>query len=151
MPHSRTLEIIKNLGCNDDIIQTLTHLEKSGKKRSGISLLKKLGFPESALDQIRILESEPEPEKLGNTNQELLSSLLKKCKRSFDAFAKKGVRAKLQFKKSKNQKIVWTLDTKYDLTVKKFYETNKKWFDKWANQGLIATILFDGTSWTIKQ
>lgn len=141
--HKRTTTIIKNLGIDTEILD-------SNFSKKTLLKLKKLGLPEEAIKQIKFFENYPEsvnkPESL-KTNEQLLNSLIKKCKRSFVAFSKKQITLKVLFMNN-----TWTLFVEvYNKQVEKFHVVCKPYFDEWANKGLKAILIFKGDGkWSLK-
>lgn len=143
--HKRTSNIIENLGYSEDIIKTLKNEAKNSDLKSFYVSLKKLGLPENAIRQIKDFESlDIKNEKLSNKN--LIKELLKRCKRSLDAFAQKNIPARIIFK-NKN----WTIYSgEYNKIIQKLHEACKHNFDDLSIQGLEINIAFDGsTTWKI--
>jgi len=100
--HKKTYKIIKNLGFGDEVIKSLKQSQKDARfNKKILNDLKKLGIPDAALKQIKLLENKSVRNKSNLTNIELINSLAKRCKRSFDAFANKGGKAKIVFWKNK--------------------------------------------------
>ena len=140
--HSRSYEIVENLGHDKKILDN----KKKTLNRKVLSNLKKLGIPDSAIKQIKFLENYPSSKLDTKTNKQLIESLIKKCRRSFDAFANKGGEAKIVFEEGD-----WTLYvTEYDKYVEKLHTVCKPYFDEWSSCELEVSFLFDGTdSWKV--
>lgn len=141
--HKKSQTIIKNLGFGKEVIETLKKQKPDAPlSRRSLTKLKKFGLPKSAIDQIKFLETEASPVGDAATNKELLESLIKKCRRSFDAFANKQVAARIIFGKD-----TWTLySEEYNRAIEKLHKVCKVYFDIWAEHGLDATLIFDGSS-----
>ena len=141
--HKKTHSILKNLGVTDEA------LRKGGNTldRESLLKLKNLKLPNSAITQIKQYENYPVKAIKGGNSIELIESLLRKCKRSFDAFAKKRVKAQIAFKDGD-----WTLyGEEYNKAIQKLHEVCKPYFDAWSSKGLRAIIIFDGTiKWRAK-
>jgi hypothetical protein len=143
--HKKTYSIIKNLGFSDEVIKSIK-LKQKNTKRKLISSLKNLGVPDSALKQIKLLEKFPVKKPSECTNADLIKSLVKRCKRSLDAFANKGVRAKIVF--SDNSWTIYSSD--YSKEIEKLHSVCKNYFDEWSARGMTASFYFDSTSsWKI--
>lgn len=138
--HERSYLIIKNLGYSDKIITQLK--KRNGSSRKTFTFLKDLGVPDLAIKQIKFLENYPTKNLAGKTNKELIELLIKKCKRSLDAFANKSVEARIVFTDDD-----WTIFSgDYDKSVEKLHRVCKPYFDEWSALGVEVTFSFDGTS-----
>lgn len=138
--HNRTYEIIKNLGYDEKVLEKTKR--KSGFNRKTLAQLKKLGLPELALKQIKFFENYPTKKLSNKTNKELIQSLIKKCKRSLDAFANKNIEAKIVFEDND-----WTFySSVYNKAISKLYVICKPYFDEWSEFDIEVTFLFDGSS-----
>lgn len=142
--HKKTHSILRNLGVNDDA------LKKMGNEvldRESLLKLKNLKLPSSAISQIKQYENYPARNVKGNNSISLIESLLKKCKRSLDAFAKKKIKLQIAFKDGD-----WTIyGEEYNKAIQKLHEVCKPYFDAWSSKGLRAIIVFDGTiKWKAK-
>ena len=142
--HKRTTEIIKNLGYDEKIINQVQ--KKKNLNRKTLAYLKKLGVPSMALKQIKFLEdysTNSFPEK---TNKELIELLIKKCRRSFDAFSNKGNTAKIILKDGD-----WViLSNEYSKALEKLHIVCKPYFDTWSKANAEVSFVFDGSnSWKI--
>jgi hypothetical protein len=145
--HKKTYNIIKNLGFGDEIIKSLKQNQKNvGINKKILNDLKKLGVPDAALKQIKSLEQKSSSDKSNLSNTELINLLAKRCKRSFDAFANKGGKAKILFLKNS-----WTIyGSEYSKEIERLHTVCKPYFDEWSQIGLQAMIYFDGTEcWKI--
>lgn len=143
--HKKTLVIIKNLGFTEQLVQDIKQESKTtggSINRKIIKLLKEAGTPETAIDQIRSLELKKKgPGRAKKTNKELIESLIGKCKRSFNSFAKKGIQATFIFKNKK-----WGVQADLDdETVVSFIKSCQKYFNYYALKGVDVTIKFTGT------
>jgi len=141
--HKKTHTILKNLGIVEDSLKDLN----SVLDRERLQKLKTLKLPNSALSQIKQYEDYPVKNISGSNSVELVESLIKKCKRSFTAFAKKKVKAQIVFKDGN-----WVIyGEEYDKAIQKLHEVCKPYFDAWSSKGLKALIIFDGTTkWRAK-
>jgi len=144
--HKKTSEIIKNLGFTQRILDEIKEKLKNPVTKKTLNYFTDLGVPKLALKQIKYFEETPEPEKPKQSNKELIETLVKKCRRSFNAFAKKQVKAKIVFKNNK-----WLLySTSYNKNIQRLHEVCKIHFDDWADQGVVVSFTFNGTtSWKI--
>lgn len=147
--HKRTNKIFKNLGFDDEVIsniQRTTSKAKTPFNRRMISSLKKLGLPESALKQIKFLEDLSIDEETEISNKDLIAILIKKLRRSFDAFSNKGVKAIIIFADQD-----WTIYAEdYGREIQHLHEICKPYFDEWCLKNLEVKFEFDGTStWRI--
>lgn len=134
--HKKTHAIIKNLGYSDDVVKEF----KIKDPKILNSSLKKLGMPETAVKQIKILENLEDL----NTGvvSNLIENLIKHCRRSLDAFAQKNIAAKIVFKNNN-----WTIySEKYNKAIQKLQEVCKMHFDELSSKNLEVTLIFDGTS-----
>lgn len=141
--HKKTYTIIKNLGFGDEVIKNFK--KEPGLDKNLLAELKKLGIPDAALKQIKSLENKTS-EKPNLTNKELIRILLKRCKRSLDAFASRKHLAKIIFAKNN-----WTIySDMYSKEIEKLHIVCKPYFDKLAECGINVILLFEGTdSWKI--
>jgi len=147
--HKRTTDIFKNLGFGDE---TIANIEKTASKaktpfnRRMMSSLKKMGMPDTALKQIKYLEEPILDEDTEHTNKELISLLVKKLRRSFDAFANKDVKAMIIFSEQD-----WTIYAEeYSREIQHLHEICKPYFDEWCLKNIEVKFEFDGTStWKI--
>jgi len=142
--HEKTRSIIKNLGFSDEILQTVDkQTAKAPINRRTLTTLKRLGIPKSALDQIKYLESDGDTAaEKATTHKELLEALIRKCRRSFDAFANKGIEARIVFSNDD-----WTIFSEtYNRGIEKLHKVCKIYFDEWATHSLNAIFIFDGSS-----
>jgi len=143
--HKRTFQIIKNLGFNDDIINNIKQNTQSLNRKT-ISKLKKLGIPDAAIKQIKFLEDYPHNYIKNTSNQDLIKTLAKKCKRSLDSFSKKNTPACIVFKN--NDWIIYS--PQYNKAIENLYKICKPYFDEWCIYDIEATFIFDGSStWKI--
>jgi hypothetical protein len=142
--HERTHQIIKNLGYDDKIINLLK--KKKAITRKTLTYLKDLGIPELALKQIKFLENYPQKKLVGKPNKELIELLVKKCRRSLDAFSNRRIEAKIIFKDKS-----WTIySSGYPKSVEKLHIVCKPYFDEWSEAGIEVAFVFDGSSsWKI--
>lgn len=142
--HERSYQIIKNLGYSDKIITQLK--KKNGSSRKTFTFLKNLGIPDLAIKQIKFLENYPIKSLEGKSNKELIELLIKKCKRSLDAFANKGIEARVVFTEGD-----WTLySPDYNKSVEKLHRVCKPYFDEWSASNVEVTFSFDGSnSWKV--
>jgi len=161
----KSVEILKNLGFSDEAINDL---KKEKIVRNTLGSLKDLGVPALAIKQIKFIEapkaattgSPARPKTKVTSNQNLISRLQTKFKKVFDTFAKKHVKTVIVF----NHKLrspsgdfddndrwkIYAVD--YAKPIQKLHETCKQEFDELAELGLVAFVIFDGTSqWTIKE
>jgi hypothetical protein len=146
--HKKSINILRGLGFGPSVVSDLEQLSSTNSKKEILRLLKTLKLPIAAAKQIKKIEGfTPSSSISGATNSELLESLLKKCKRSFDAFAKKETSAQIVFVDNN-----WTLySEEFDSNICKLHKVCKPHFDIWANEGLQTSIIFDGTSkWKTK-
>jgi len=146
--HKRTSSIFKNLGFGDEAISKIQKAVSKAKtpfNRRLISSLKKLGLPESAIKQIKFLEDPSLDEEI-KSNKELITLLVKKLRRSFDAFTNKEVKAIIVFA---NQD--WAIYAEeYCKEIQHLHEICKPYFDEWCLKNLEVKFEFDGTStWKI--
>lgn len=138
--HERSYQILKNLGYSDKIITQLK--KKKSNSRKTFTYLKDLGLPDLAIKQIKFYENYPSKNLEGKSNKELIELLIKKCKRSLNAFANKGLEAKIVFAKGS-----WTIySSEYDKIVEKLHQVCKPYFDEWASYDIEVEFVFDGTS-----
>lgn len=139
--HKRTQQILKNLGYEDKILN-----QKKKFNRKTLGFLKSLGVPPLAIQQIKFLESPPTQNLAGKPNKELIELLIKKCKRSLDAFANKGCTAKIIFENKD-----WTLfSNEYNKTIEKLLIVCKPYFDEWSDAGVEVIFQFDDSNtWKI--
>lgn len=144
--HKRTSNIIENLGYDEAVIKNLRNETKNSDPKSFYLSLKKLGIPEYAIKQIKDFESLDDKQINKSSNKDLIRELLKRCKRSLDAFAQKNSPTRIIFK-NKN----WTIySEEYNKSVQKLHEACKHNFDDLSIQGLETIIIFDGsTTWKI--
>jgi hypothetical protein len=142
--HERSYQIIRNLGYSDKIITQLK--KRKGSSRKTFTFLKGLGIPDLAIKQIKFLENYPEKNLEGKDNKELIELLIKKCKRSLDAFANKGIEARIVFTDRD-----WTIfGSDYNKSMEKLHRVCKPHFDEWSGFGVEVTFSFDGTnSWKV--
>ena len=142
--HKKTRDIIENLGFGDEVVELLRKQpEDKALSRRTLTKLKELGLPKLALDQIKLLESSNiSSASAAANNKELLEGLLRKCKRSLDAFANKNVAARIVFSSN-----TWTIySEEYNRDIEKLHKVCKIYFDEWSSHGLKATLIFDGSS-----
>lgn len=150
--HKKTDAIFKNLGLPEEAIADIEKAAKKAKKpfnRRLMSKLKKLQLPEDAIRQIKFLEeivSTEEDEEIELSNKELIAILVKKLKRSFDAFANKGVHAVIVFSNE-----TWTIFAEeYSKEVQHFHEVCKPHFDEWCQKNIDVKFEFNGSNvWKI--
>ena len=142
--HKRTHQIIKNLGYDEKIIGQVQKKKKINRKT--LAYLKDLGLPSMAIKQIKFLENYPAKSLLNKPNKELIESLVKKCRRSLDAFANKGLSAKIVFEEGS-----WAIySDDYSKPVEKLHIVCKPYFDEWSAAKTEVTFVFDGSdSWKI--
>jgi hypothetical protein len=142
--HKRTYQIIENLGYDDKVLGQVK--KKTKVTRKTLAYLKGLGLPELALKQIKFLEGYPAKKLLDKSNKELIETLVKKCRRSLDAFANKKIAAKIVFKDHE-----WTIySASYPKTIEKLHTVCKPYFDEWSEASIEVTFVFDGSnSWKI--
>jgi hypothetical protein len=142
--HERSYQIIKNLGYSDKIITQLK--KKNGSSRKTFTFLKNLGVPELAIRQIKFLENYPTKKLDNKDNKELIELLIKKCKRSLDAFANKEIEAQIVFSDGN-----WTIySDDYNKSVEKLHRICKPYFDEWSGFKIEVTFSFDGSnSWKV--
>jgi hypothetical protein len=139
--HKKTLNIIKNLGYDDEVVKDLKTEAKDTDPKLLNGSLKKLGLPETAIKQIRVLEDLDKTVKVKKPNKSLIEELNKRCRRSIDAFAQKNIAARIIFKNGS-----WTIYSEtYNKPIQKLHETCKIYFDELAISGLDATLVFDGS------
>lgn len=143
--HKKTYEIMKNLGYPQTLIEVVeTGIAEVKEKEQFLDTwFTTMGTPEMAIAQIKTLEIKKskvkEPE---INNKELITSLVKKCKRSLDALARKGIVAKILFHGKK-----WKIESEtYHPGIKQLYNACHKHFDTWAKQGTRVIFEFDGTT-----
>lgn len=141
--HKKSQTIIQNLGFGKEVLETLKKQPADTPlSRRTITKLKEFGLPKAAIDQIKFLEAEAPLVEEGASNKEMLETLIKKCRRSFDAFANKQVPARIIFSDG-----TWTMySEEYNRTIEKLHKVCKIYFDIWADHGLDATLIFDGSS-----
>ena len=146
--HERTVSIMRNLGFDEEILKALAKPDATLElSRKTLRALRRLGVPKSALDQIKFLESPEEKNNIsGLTQKELTEALLKKCKRTFDAFAARLIPAKIIFQDNE-----WNIFSEsYVKEIEKLHRVCKPYFDDFAQQNLKATFWFDGSlTWKI--
>lgn len=142
--HKRTREILSNLGYDEKILNQVKKKKKISRKT--LSYLKNLGLPSSALKQIKFLENYPSKRLESKNNKELIEALVKKCRRSLDSFANKGVLAKIVFSEGD-----WTLyASEYSKAIEKLHTVCKPHFDEWSEANVEVTFVFDGSdSWKV--
>jgi len=141
----KTLKIIQNLGYTEDLIKNLRKEISGGSiNKKAITLLEEIGTPEAAINQIKNIELKVSEK--SSTNKELIESLLKKCRRSLDAFARKAVPARIIFRNKG-----WVIEAEaLHPAIKKLHSTCHKYFDAWAAKGLAVVFQFDSTAnWII--
>jgi len=151
--HKKTDSIFQNLGFSDD---TIKKIKKSVKKsrapfnRRMIASLRKWGVPDSALKQIKFLEevtAEP-PGQVDEDeqNKTLITQLIKKVKRTFNAFSNKNVKATIVIANGD-----WTLyATDYTREIQHLHEICKPYFDEWSLKGIEVKFTFSGNGkWKI--
>jgi len=133
-----------NLGYGEDVIKTFKKEEKD--PRAFFASLRKLGLPENAIKQIKDYEDLDLNLKDNLSNKDLIRELLKRCRRSLDAFAQKNNPARIIFKNRD-----WTIfGEEYSKPIQKLHETCKHHFDGFAFRNLDVTLVFDGsTTWRI--
>ena len=139
--HKKTQDIITNLGFGDVVVRAIRKQTKSAPiNRRAVSALRQLGIPKTALRQIKALEK-GNSVLLGKSNKEILEHLIKKCRRSLDAFSHKKVEAKIVFHCKS-----WTIYSEiYDKDIEKLQKICKPYFDECSKCGLKAILSFDGT------
>jgi len=147
--HKRTNSIFRNLGFGDEAISNIRKAASKAKipfNRRMMSSLKKLGLPESALKQIKFLEDLSLDEEIEISNKELISFLVKKLRRSFDAFSNKEIKTVIVFADQN-----WTIYAEeYGKEIQHLHEICKPYFDEWCLKNLEVKFEFDGTStWKI--
>jgi hypothetical protein len=142
--HKRTHQILKNLGYSDELVEQLNKRARLSKKT--LLFLRKLGLPPLAIKQIKFLENYQNKKLDTKTNKELIEGLIKKCRRSLDAFANKNVKSRIVFKEGN-----WTLFAEdYSKPVEKLMRICKPHFDEYSDSNLEVTFFFDGTpSWKV--
>ena len=142
--HERSYQIIKNLGYNDNIIAQLK--KKNSSSRKTFEFLKELGIPNLAIKQIKFLEDYPAKNLENKDNKELIELLIKKCRRSLDAFANKEIEARIVFEDG-----AWTIySSDYNKSVEKLHRVCKPHFDEWSGLDVEVTFFFDGSnSWKV--
>ena len=108
--------------------------------------LKTLGLPELALKQIKYFEDYPKKKLDLKSNKELIEGLIKKCRRSLDAFANKGIKACIVFTEGS-----WTIySEEYCKYIEKLHVVCKPYFDEWAAAKVEVSFVFEGSdSWKI--
>lgn len=146
--HERTVTIMRNLGFDEEILKPLvkqnSQLEISKKS---LRALRRLGLPKSALDQIKFLESSTEKQDLSKTShKDLIGNLVKKCKRTFDAFALRQIPARIVIEDNE-----WNIYSEtYNREIEKLHKICKPYFDDFSINNLKVTFAFDGTpTWKI--
>jgi hypothetical protein len=142
--HKKTKDIIENLGFGDEVVELVRKRDADAAiSRRTLTKLKELGMPKLALDQIKVLESgTASAASTATNNKELLESLLRKCRRSLDAFANKNVAARIVFSDN-----TWTIfSEEYSRPIEKLHKVCKVYFDEWSAHGLKAILIFDGSS-----
>lgn len=144
--HKKSLSIISNLGYSEDVVKSFKKDIKTSEAKSLFATLRKLGLPEDAIKQIKDYEDLGSNLKESLSNKDLIKELLKRCRRSLDAFAQKNNSARIIFK-NKN----WTIfGEEYSKAIQKLHETCKYHFDNFAIHNLDVTLVFDGsTTWRI--
>ncbi|MHA1974471.1 MAG: hypothetical protein ACTSW1_15845 [Candidatus Hodarchaeales archaeon] len=140
--HERSYQIIKNLGYDDKIIAQLK--KRKGSSRKTFAFLKGLGIPSLAIKQIKFLEDYPTKNLTNKDNKELIELLIKKCRRSLDAFANKKIEARIVFEDGD-----WTIySDDYNQSIEKLHRICKPHFDEWC--AIEVTFSFDGSnSWKV--
>lgn len=123
-------------------------LDNLGVETTDLSALKSLGLPKTAIRQIKQLEKTSLKKLGGLSPQDLADTLIKKCRRSFDSFANKGIPAKLVANKSG-----WNLFAEeYSVEVENLLKVIKPYMDHWTLYGLQVEFLFDGSpTWSVKK
>lgn len=146
--HERTVTIMRNLGFDESILKPLikedSQLEIS---RKSLRALRRLGLPKSALDQIKFLESPEEKIDFSKlTHKELIATILRKCKRTFEAFALREIPARIVFESNE-----WNIFSEtYNREIEKLHKVCKPYFDDCAVNELKVTFAFDGSpTWKI--
>jgi len=141
----KTYRIIRNLGFNEPDITSLREIKSLDKKT--LSFFKKLNLPGEAIKQIKDTENYSIAKIDNLSNEELKHLLVKKCKRSFDAFARKKIKAVVIFKENES----WILySAAYDKYIQNFHMICKSRFDELESLNLSANVLFNGTEkWLI--
>lgn len=146
-------QIMQNLGYTEEMILTIEKETKTKTGNFGVKLsniLKKLGTPDGAIKQIKIIEAYAKRKKYSKQkrrkNKELIETLIKKCKRTLEAFAKKGVQARIVF--SRRQ---WVIEApEYHPAIQHLHDVCKFYFDEWAEKGINATFHFSGmNTWQV--
>jgi hypothetical protein len=139
--HKKTFSIIKNLGYDEEVVKDLKSEGKDLNPKLLSASLKKIGLPDIAIKQIKILEDLNNAVDVKRPNKSLIEELSKRCRRSFDAFAQKNIAAKIIFKNSN-----WTIYSEiYNKHIQKLHEIYKMYFDELAISGLDASLVFDGS------
>jgi len=141
--HKRTYQIIKNLGYTDKVINQLK--KRKTESRNTFTFLKKIGIPELAIKQIKFLENYPNKNMDSLTNKELIESLIKKCRRSLEAFASKGIQARIVFNDS--DWVIYSDD--YRKEIEKLHQVCKPYFDEWSAYNINVIFAFDGANWKV--
>lgn len=161
----KSVEILKNLGFSDE---SINDLKKEKIIRNTLGSLKDLGVPALAIKQIKFIESPKDtselsrPKTKATSNQNLMLRLQTKLKRTFDTFAKKHIKMVIVFNyplKKTSFDIDALNDDKWKIyavdyvkPIQKLHETCKQEFDELAELGLLAFVVFDGTSqWVVKE
>ena len=140
--HKKTFNIIKNLGYDEEVVKDLKSEGKDLNPKLLNASLKRMGLPDIAIKQIKILEDLNNTVDVKQPNKNLIEELNKRCRRSMDAFAQKNIATKIIFKKG-----TWTIYSEtYNKYIQRLHETNKMIFDELAASGLDATLVFDGSS-----
>jgi hypothetical protein len=146
--------IMRNLGYTDELISSVKKecaQSKDGVSKKALKLLEEIGTPDSALKAIKIIETKAirrrkVKQEKASKNKMLIESLIKRCRRSFDAFSRKGVNARVVFKKNQP----WVIEApEYHPAMQHFHDVCKKHFDVWADQGISVVFQFGSGSWRV--
>lgn len=142
---------MQNLGYTEEMISTIEKETKTGVFYIKLTnALEKLGTPDNAIKLIKVIEATAKKKKQVKAkkrkNKELIEGLIKKCRRSLDAFARKGVQARIIF--SRRQ---WVIEApEYHPAIKHLHDVCKYHFDDWAEKGVIAVFQFNGSdTWQV--
>lgn len=145
---------MRNLGYTDELISSVKKecaQSKNGVSKKALKLLEELGTPDSALKAIKIIETKAirrrkDKQERASKNKTLIESLITRCRRSFDAFARKQVSARVVFKKGKS----WIIEApEYHPAIQHFHDVCKKHFDVWSDQGMSVVFQFGSEPWRV--
>lgn len=126
--HVRTQSIIQNLGLSiDDTIVSPKNVKN----------LESLGLPKSAIEQIKFYETISYNQEQTLSKTEWVNWLIKKCRKSLAAFAKKKIPTKIIFKDGD-----WTIYSEaYNKAILKLQEACKSYFDEFASKQIKLCIV----------